>query len=110
VLVAVCVFGVGARDDPYITFWVAEQLAKTGRLVNINGVRIEQSSSLAHVVVLAALYFVTRAPLPVLGYLVGLAGLVATIVLTRAAHQRKERVGRRAPRRACLPARVLGDG
>jgi hypothetical protein len=100
VLVAVCVFGVGARDDPYITFWVAEQLAKTGRLVNINGVRIEQSSSLAHVVVLAALYFVTRAPLPVLGYLVGLAGLVATIVLS-------SRLARRINARSELVAALL---
>lgn len=81
-LLAVCVFGVGARDDDYITYWVAEQLAKTGHFVNIDGARIEQSSSLAHVLVLAALYFVTRLPLPVLGYAVGLASLVATIWLT----------------------------
>jgi hypothetical protein len=76
------VFGVGARDDPYITFWVAEQLAKTGRLVNVNGVHLEQSSSLAHVLVLAALYFVTRAPMPVLGYAVGMCGLFATVCLS----------------------------
>ncbi len=76
------VFGIGARDDPYITFWVAEQFAKTGRLVNINGASIEQSSSLAHVLTLAALYFVTRAPLPVLAYLVGIAGLFATVLLS----------------------------
>jgi hypothetical protein len=82
VLLAVCVFGVGARDDDYITYWVAEQLAKTGHFVNIDGARIEQSSSLAHVLVLAALYFVTRLPLPVLGFAVGLASLVATIWLT----------------------------
>lgn len=75
------VFGIGARDDPYITFWVAEQLAKTGHLVNINGVAVEQSSSLAHVLVLAALYFVTRAPMPVLGYVVGMCGFFATVWL-----------------------------
>ena len=63
-LLAVSVFGVGARDDDYITYWAAEQLAKTGRLVNLNGSHVEQSSSLAHVVLLAVLYFVTRAPLP----------------------------------------------
>jgi hypothetical protein len=80
--IAVTVFGVGARDDPYITFWVAEQLAKTGRIVNINGARIEQSSSLAHVVLLAVLYLVSRAPLPVLSYLVGLASLAGTVVLS----------------------------
>jgi hypothetical protein len=75
-------FGVGARDDPYITFWVAEQLAKTGHLVNINGAPVEQSSSLAHVLVLAALYFVTRAPMPVLAYAAGLVALFATVQLS----------------------------
>jgi hypothetical protein len=75
-------FGVGARDDPYITFWVAEQLAKTGHLVNINGAPIEQSSSLAHVLVLAALFFVTRAPMPVLAYVAGLAALFGTVLLS----------------------------
>ena len=81
-VLACVVFGVGASDDAYITYWEAEQLAKTGQLVNINGVHIEQSSSLAHVFVLAILYFVTRAPLPVLGYGVGLASLFATILLS----------------------------
>lgn len=75
-------FGVGLRDDPYITFWEAEQLAKTGELVNINGAHIEQSSSLAHVVILAALYLATRAPLPVLAYVAGLVGLFAVVVLS----------------------------
>ena len=81
-VLAVVLFGVGARDDPYITYWVAEQLAKTGRLVNINGVHVEQSSSFAHVLMLAALYFITRLPLPVLGYLLGLVGLFATVLLS----------------------------
>jgi len=80
-LLAVILFGVSARDDDYITFWEAEQLAKFGHLVNINGAAIEQSSSLAHVVVLALLYFVTRVPIPVLSYLVGLAALASTVWL-----------------------------
>jgi hypothetical protein len=78
---AVCVFGVGARDDDYITYWVAERLALTGHLVNINGASIEQSSSLAHVVLLALLYFVTRLPLPLLGFVVGLASLFGLVFL-----------------------------
>jgi len=76
------VYGIGSRDDPYITFWVAEQFAKTGRIVNINGAPIEQSSSLAHVLVLAALYDMSHVPMPVLAYVVGLAGLFATVLLS----------------------------
>ena len=81
-VLSVAVFGVGARDDDYITYWEAEQLAKTGHLINLNGAPIEQSSSLAHVFVLATLYFVTRLPLPLLGYLVGIACLAITVLLS----------------------------
>lgn len=79
--IAVMVFGVGARDDPYITFWEAEQLAKSATIVNINGAHLEQSTSLLHVVILAILYFVTRLPMPALAYFVGLGGLAITIFL-----------------------------
>ncbi|MCP4362620.1 MAG: hypothetical protein GY796_31845 [Chloroflexi bacterium] len=40
-------------DDAYITFWSAHILAETGEIVNYNGDRVEQSSSLAFVVLLA---------------------------------------------------------
>jgi hypothetical protein len=79
---AVGIFGVGARDDDYITYWVAERLALTGHLVNVNGSSVEQSSSLAHVVLLAILYFFTRLPLPVLGLAVGLASLFGLVCLS----------------------------
>ncbi len=79
---AILAFGVETKDDAYITYWVAEQLALHGHLVNVNGSHLEQSSSLADVVVLALLYLVTRAPLAVLGYVVGLASLAATIAMS----------------------------
>jgi hypothetical protein len=75
-------FGVGGRDDDYITYWEAEKLAKTGHLVNINGAPIEQSSSLLHVVVLAVLHLLTSVPIPVLSYFVGIACLALTIWLS----------------------------
>src|ERR1019366_6754129 len=96
------VFGIGSRDDPYITFWVAEQFAKSGRLVNINGASIEQSSSLAHVMVLAALYFMPRGRLPVLAYGVGPAGLFATVLLS-ASLAGRVRAGTQLPT-ACVVA------
>ena len=79
---AIVLFGVESRDDAYATYWVASQLVATGHLVNVNGAPIEQSSSLALVLVLAALSLVTKAPMPVLGLAVGLASLVLTILLS----------------------------
>ncbi len=96
---AVCTMGVGARDDDYITYWAAEQLALHGHLVNLNGARLEQSSSFAHVVVLALLYAITRAPLPLLGYLVGIASLGLTVY-------GGARLARRIDPRAEVPAAV----
>lgn len=76
------------NDDAYITFWAAHILAKHGTLVNLNGVRIEQSSSLAMVVVLAL--FERLLPwisLPMLGWCVsigaGLACIAASVRLAR---------------------------
>jgi hypothetical protein len=97
---AVVAFGIEARDDAYITYWVAEQLAKTGRLVNVNGSHVEQSSSLALVLVLAALFTVTRLPLPVLGYVVGLASLGVTVWLAAG-------LARRVRPEAELPAALV---
>src|SRR5690349_14574210 len=47
-------FGSSGRDDAYITYWVADQLRRTGRIANYNGRALEQSSSLLHVLLLAA--------------------------------------------------------
>jgi len=53
-------FGSTGRDDSYITYWVADQFRRTGRIANYNGKAIEQSSSLLHVLVLAGLSWLTR--------------------------------------------------
>lgn len=65
-------------DDAFISFWPAYSLASFGKLVNYNGERLEQSSSLLHVVVLAAAYRVTSIPLPILAWIVSLASSIAT--------------------------------
>lgn len=66
-------------DDPYISFWSAHTLVEFGEILNYNGARVEQSSSLLHTLILAATRWVTRAPLPVLGYWCGVvfAGMTA---------------------------------
>lgn len=83
-------FGSTGYDDAYITYWAARALAETGQIVNYDGQAVEQSSSVLHVVVLAATYLVTSLPLPVLGLAVGLLGGVATTLLAALVADRAE--------------------
>ncbi len=55
------------HDDSHITYWAAHTLAETGQILNFNGERVEQSSSLAQVVLLAGLTRLTGVSLPTLG-------------------------------------------
>jgi len=71
---AVLCFGQGGQDDKYITYWAARALAERGEILNYNGLRLEQSSSLSLVLLLAALSAATPWPLPLSGYLTSLAG------------------------------------
>ncbi len=45
--------GSSGRDDAHITYWASHALANFGEIVNYNGDRVEQSSSLLQVVLLA---------------------------------------------------------
>lgn len=81
-------FGIGfllfpgaGRDDAYITYWPAYSLAELGSLANYNGDAVEQSSSLTLVLLLAALRFITGAPLAWLGWLLGTTCGALTITL-----------------------------
>lgn len=70
------------HDDSHITYWAAESLRRFGQIVNYNGDRVEQSSSLFHVVLLAILSAVTRVQLPTLGPITSILGGVAAIAVT----------------------------
>jgi hypothetical protein len=88
VVLAVCLWGQGGQDDKYISYWPARTLVERGELVNYNGIRLEQSSSLSYVLLLAAGYALTPLPMPAVGYalsLVGaaLSGLVAARLARR---------------------------
>lgn len=74
-------FGSTGRDDAYITYWPAETLAHSGKILNYNGARLEQSSSLLHVIVLAVVSRLTTLPMPATGWLVGVAGGIAVVTL-----------------------------
>lgn len=77
---ALTLFTHGGQDDTYITYWAAHVLGERGTIANHSGLPTEQSSSLALVVVLGALHFLTRLDVPLLGYLVGLICFALTLV------------------------------
>ncbi len=80
VLVGVLGVGSGGHDDSHITFWVADAVARGWGFVNYDGDAVEQSSSLTFVVLLAGLHVVTRLPVPLLGYGVGVVAGAAAVV------------------------------
>jgi hypothetical protein len=69
------------RDDAYLTYWPAYTLAKLGEIVNYNGARLEQSSSLLLTLVLAAATRLSGVGIPTLGYVLGVFAGSLTVVL-----------------------------
>lgn len=69
------------RDDTHITYWPAYTLARFGEILNYNGERIEQSSSLLHVLVLATFHKLTAVDVVTLGKLSSILAGVATLLL-----------------------------
>jgi hypothetical protein len=67
-------FGQGGQDDTYISYWPARTLAERGEIVNYNGLRLEQSSSLSLVLLLALLFKFLPLSMPGVGYLTSLTG------------------------------------
>ncbi len=73
---------VGGFDDSHITFFAARTLIDRGSIVNYNGEHVEQSSSLALVLLLAGLGTVLpHVGIPTLGWIVSLASGIACIPL-----------------------------
>ena len=68
------------QDDAYLSFWPAYTLVHHGEMTNYNGERVEQSSSLLHVLALALAMRATGLSSPTAGYWIGvLAGVLAMI-------------------------------
>ena len=72
-------FPVTGHDDKYITYWVAERLARTGQLINYNGERVEQSVVLLQIQMLAAVHLVTRVGVPLLAALLSVAAALGCV-------------------------------
>jgi hypothetical protein len=77
-------FPVSGSDDKYITYWSAHAPSRLGELVNFNGDRVEQSSSLTHVVLLAGVAkMLPWLPMPALGWLLSVVSGVAAVHVTQ---------------------------
>ena len=93
-------YSSAGRDDAYITYWAADSLKRTGRISNINGGRLEQSTSLLHTAVLAAASWITTIDVPRLGYALAIVfGALSTV----AAYA----LGRRLDPAAGAPAAII---
>jgi hypothetical protein len=64
--------GSTGHDDSHITFWQAHTLLAEGQLLNYNGERLEQSSSLLAIVLTALLSLLTPLSIVNSGYLINL--------------------------------------
>ena len=85
-------FSSTGRDDAHITYWPAYTLSHFGEMVNYSGDRVEQSSSLLQVVLLAAAHTVSGIDIVTLGrvcsLLFGVLSLLAVYALAVRIHPR----------------------
>ncbi len=84
-------FPSSGRDDKFITYWPAHTLASWGEIVNYNGDRIEQSSSLLHVLLIALATKISSAPPEVTGWFISVAGGMFGVWLTGRTAERCQR-------------------
>ena len=76
------VYGSTGHDDSHINFWNVHTLLTQGELVNYNGERVEQTTSLLQDFITAALVFITKGSIVTTGYLVDIAAAFSCAVLT----------------------------
>ena len=82
VLGALLLFGSGGGDDSHITWWVVDELKRTGRIVNLNGDALEQSSSIGLVLLAAAVGLLLPVATAQLGVWLSLLALAGTCWLS----------------------------
>jgi len=88
-LTGLLLFPSAGRDDSHITYWSAHALSHFGEMLNYNGDRVEQSSSLLLVVLLAIVHGFSRIDLVVLGRGFSVLCAIATLA---AAYRLGERI------------------
>lgn len=76
-----CLYGSAGHDDSHITFWASYTLSEFGEILNYNGERIEQSSSLLLTLLTALAAFLLQTDVVTTGYVITyLAGAVAILL------------------------------
>ena len=63
-MIAFGLYASAGRDDSHITYWAAHSIAAYGEYVNFGGHRVEMSSSLLQVLVLAVLHGISGISVP----------------------------------------------
>ncbi len=79
------------RDDSYITYWPAYTLSHFGEILNYNGNRLEQSSSLLLVLLLAVIAWITKIKIAFIGIFLSVLFAVLSIFSMRSLASRLDR-------------------
>lgn len=79
-IIGVLLFPSAGQDDTHITCWPAYTLSHYGQMLNYNGQRVEQSSSLLQVILLAALHALTGMNLLTLAKVTSISAGIASLV------------------------------
>lgn len=106
--IAIMLWGQGGQDDTYISYWPARTLAEHGEILNYNGLRLEQSSSLSLVVLLALLYKLTPWSMPTVGFVASLGAALGAALLAARLARRMGLQARTAVATAILTAAPFG--
>ncbi len=81
-LIGIFFFPSAGRDDVHITYWAAYTLSNFGEILNYNGDRIEQSSSLLHTLILASINYISKINIVDIGTSITIFCGLLTIFLT----------------------------
>lgn len=75
-------YGSAGHDDSHITFWASYTLSEFGEILNYNGDRVEQSSSLLLTVLIAITSRILFIDVVLAGYLITIASGVLSVFFT----------------------------
>ncbi|MEZ5538394.1 MAG: hypothetical protein R3E63_00195 [Pseudomonadales bacterium] len=82
------IYGAAGHDDPHINFWFSHTLLEQGQLVNYNGDRVEQTTSLLIVLLTALFSKILQLDLVTAGYLVDIfSSFACCVVVTKLAQR-----------------------
>ncbi len=82
IAIGIFFFPSAGRDDVHITYWTAHALSSFGEIINYNGERVEQSSSLLHTLLLALIKYITDINIVDIGAYLSIFFGLLTIYLT----------------------------